>query len=199
MKYGLGLPSQGMLWKGITEAQVLPGGPWTRQHAEQIDDAEKQVGCWRKKNLIHGKNFSRNFHPSVQIIPAISLKSLSTEMLISCSFCFSWGILNFKLLGILMAILLSIMVSLFYLVLSKLCHQLRYDQANCHPSVYCISCSSIHKIQRRWNFTHPNEVLFSIYVLNGYLLPWLPSEFPWSLINYLPARTSLHKTKSSCG
>lgn len=154
----------------------------------------KTSRLWKKK-LVHGKNFSRNFHPSVQIILAISLKSASTEMLTSCFF--SWGIHHFELLEILMARLLSIGVSLFSLGLSKLCHQLRYDRANCHPSVRCISCSSIHKIQRRWKFTHPNEVLFSFYVLNGYLLPRSHPELPGSLINYPPARTSLHAAKSS--
>lgn len=99
----------------------------------------------------------------------------------------SWGILNFELLEMLTATLLPVMISLFYLVLSKLCHQPRYDHTDCHPSVYCINCSSIHKIQHRWKFTHPNEVLFSFYVLNGYWLPWLQPELPWSLINYLPA------------
>lgn len=148
-----------------------------------------------KKKLVYGKNFARNFHPSVQIIPAISLKSVSTEMLISC-FVF-WGILNFKLLEILMAILLSIIVSLFHLMLSKLYLSSAEIWSHCHPSVYCISCSSIYKILRRWKFTHPNEVLFSFCVLNGYLLPWSHSELPWSLINYLPVSTSLHETKSS--
>lgn len=119
MKYSLDLHSQGTLWKGIMEAQVLSGGPWTQQHAKQIDDVEKKRWLLKKK-MIHGKNFSRNFHTSVQIIPAISLKSVSTEMLIICLFFFSWGILNFNLLEILMATLLSIIISLFYLVLSKL-------------------------------------------------------------------------------
>lgn len=99
----------------------------------------------------------------------------------------SWGIPNSKLLEMLTATLLPVIVSLFNLVLSKLCHQPRYDHTDCHPSVYCINCSSIHKIQHRWKFTHPNEVLFSFYVLNGYWLPWLQPELPWSLINYLPA------------
>lgn len=99
----------------------------------------------------------------------------------------SWGILNFKLLETLTATLLPVIASLFNLVLSKLCHQPRYDHTDCHPSVYCINCSSIHKIQHRWKFTHPNEVLFSFYALNGYWLPWLQPELPWSLINYLPA------------
>lgn len=173
VKHGLDPPSQGTLGKGITEAQVLPGGPWTRQHAEQTDDAEKQVGCWRKK-LIYGKHFSRNFHPPVWIIPAIPLKSVSTERLISCYIFFffhSWRILNPKLLETLTAALLPVIVSLFYLVLSKLCHQLRYDHTDCHPSVYCINCSSIHKIQHRWKFTHPNEVLFSFLRSEWVLAP----------------------------
>lgn len=99
----------------------------------------------------------------------------------------SWGIPNFKLLEMLTAMLLPVIVSLFNLVLSKLCHQPRYDHTDCHPSVYCINCSSIHKIQHRWKFTRSNEVLFSFYVLNGYWLPWLQPELPRSLINYLPA------------
>jgi len=41
MKHGLDLHSQGALRKGITEAQILPGGPRTQQHAEQTDE----VGC----------------------------------------------------------------------------------------------------------------------------------------------------------
>lgn len=151
---------------------------------------QKNKSAVEEKNWYMGSIFSRNFHPSVWIIPAIPLKSVSTEMLISCYFFFffsSWGILNFELLEMLTATLLPVMVSLFYLVLSKLCHQPRYDHTDCHPSVYCINCSSIHKIQHRWKFTHPNEVLFSFYVLNGYWLPWLQPELPWSLINYLPA------------
>lgn len=150
---------------------------------------QKNESAVEEKNWYMGSIFSRNFHPHVWIIPAIPLKSVSTEMLISCYFFFfsSWGIPNFKLLEMLTATLLPVIVSLFYLVLSKLCHQPRYDHTDCHPSVYCINCSSIHKIQHRWKFTHPNEVLFSFYVLNGYWLPWLQPELPWSLINYLPA------------
>lgn len=189
MKHGLDPPSQGTLGKGITEAQVLPGGPWTRQHAEQTNDAEKQVGCRRKK-LIYGKHFFKEFSSS-----CVNYSSNSTEISINRNadqllfffFFSSWGIPNFKLLEMLTATLLPVIVSLFYLVLSKLCHQPRYDHTDCHPSVYCINCSSIHKIQHRWKFTHPNEVLFSFYVLNGYWLPWLQPELPWSLINYLPA------------
>lgn len=86
-------------------------------------------------------------------------------------FLHSWRILNPKLLETLTAALLPVIVSLFYLVLSKLCHQLRYDHTDCHPSVYCINCSSIHKIQHRWKFTHPNEVLFSFLRSEWVLAP----------------------------
>lgn len=157
------------------------------QNKQMMQKNKSAVG---EKKLTHGKHFSRNFHPSVWIIPAIPLESGSTERLISCYiyiFFNSWGIPNFKLLEMLTATLLPVIVSLFNLVLSKLCHQPRYDHTDCHPSVYCINCSSIHKIQHRWKFTHPNEVLFSFHVLNGYWLPWLQPELPRSLINYLPA------------
>lgn len=93
------------------------------------------------------------------------------DQLLYFFFLHSWRILNPKLLETLTAALLPVIVSLFYLVLSKLCHQQRYDHTDCHPSVYCINCSSIHKIQHRWKFTHPNEVLFSFLRSEWVLAP----------------------------
>lgn len=152
---------------------------------------QKNKSAVEEKNWYMGSIFFKEFSSF-----CVNYSSNSTEISINRNadqllfffFLFSsWGILNFELLEMLTATLLPVMVSLFYLVLSKLCHQPRYDHTDCHPSVYCINCSSIHKIQHRWKFTHPNEVLFSFYVLNGYWLPWLQPELPWSLINYLPA------------